>query len=95
MNKQIIIIITLVTIAIFLVMGMNCGQYDRSIPFVVLLVAAVFVCMYLLYQQKSIYKGMWHKPSNIFLFGYLIVSFQYLLDFCLGYKTYRVSSLSY
>lgn len=89
MNKQIIIIITLVTIAIFLVMGMNCGQYDRSIPFVVLLVAAVFVCMYLLYQQKSIYKGMWHKPSNIFLFGYLIVSFQYLLDFCLGYKTYH------
>lgn len=89
MNKQIIIIITLVTMAIFLVMGMNCGQYDRSIPFIVLLVAAAFVCMYLLYQQKSIYKGIWHKPSNVFLLSYLIVSFQYLLDFCLGYKTYH------
>lgn len=89
MNKQIIIIITLVALAIFFFMGLNYGQYDMSIPSIVLLVAAVFVCMYLLYQQKSIYKGMWHKPSNIFLFGYLIVSFQYLLDFCLGYKTYH------
>lgn len=89
MSKQIIIIITLVALAIFFLMGLNHEQHDKSIPLIVLLVSAVFICIYLLYQQKSVYKGMWHKPSNIFLFSYIVVSFQYLLDFCLGYKTYQ------
>lgn len=89
MKKQIITIASFIAVASFFVISFNYEQYNASIPVFIVLTAFIFLYLFYLYQQKSEYKGMWHKPSNIFILSYSIVSFQYLVDFCLGYKTYQ------
>lgn len=51
---------------------------------------AVFVniFIFLKYQQNSEFKGLWYKPSNVFIFAYLCVNFQYVVDLCLNYRLY-------
>ena len=89
MGKQIITILALIAITVISATSYNYIQYDERIPFLVIVTALIIVYLFFLYQQKTKYKGLWHKPSNIFIVSYLIVSFQYVLDFCLGYKTYQ------
>lgn len=53
-----------------------------------LVVVAIAVSAYLINQQRSDLKDWWIRPSNILLLGLLVVNLQYILDLCLGYKTY-------
>lgn len=45
------------------------------------------ICVFFTDGEHSLLKGYWLKPSNLFLFGYLVVNFQYILDYRLGIKT--------
>lgn len=85
--KRIIFLLFVSIVCIALLSSFN--TYDVRVPKVVVCLAFFFCYLFFLFQEKSIFKGMWHKPSNIFLICYMIVSFQYLIDFCLGYKTYQ------
>ena len=85
--KRIIVSLFVGIVCIALLSSFN--TYDVRVPKVVVCLASFFCFLFFMYQEKSIFKGMWHKPSNIFLFCYMIVSFQYLIDFCLAYKTYQ------
>lgn len=85
--KKIILILCVSVLCIAL--SSSFSTYDLRVPKAVAFFAFVFSFLFFFYQEKSSFAGMWHKPSNIFLFCYLIVSFQYLIDLCLGYKTYQ------
>lgn len=85
--KRIIVLLFVGVLCVALLSSFN--TYEVRVPKAVVFFAFLFSFLFFLYQEKSAFKGMWHKPSNIFLFCYLIVSFQYVIDLCLGYKTYQ------
>ena len=85
--KRIIVLLFVGVLCVALLSSFN--TYEVRVPKAVVFFAFLFSFLFFLYEEKSAFKGMWHKPSNIFLFCYLIVSFQYVIDLCLGYKTYQ------
>ena len=62
--------------------------YDIQWPKMCLIIALIVCVLHIFIQQTSDYKGMWYKPSNIFLLSYIIVSFQYVIDLIIGFKGY-------
>ena len=53
-----------------------------------LIVVAIAIIVYFISQQRSELKDWWVRPSNILLFGLMVVNMQYILDLCMGYKSY-------
>ena len=88
MIRSLLIYFSVITIIILCFFCADINAFDENIPKLILLIAFLFLFMFFVYQEKIYYKGMWHKPSNLFILSYFIVSFQYLIDFVLGYKTY-------
>lgn len=79
----ILLIVVIVSSITCIIVG---DDVHNLIPFVVC--AAIFLVFFFLFvQQNSEYKGRWYKPSNVFMLGFFIVSFQYLIDYCIGYKS--------
>lgn len=60
----------------------------------------VAICTFLFFRKMLTgpYKKQWIKPSNIFYLSYLIVNFQMLIDYWIGYKTvggYGIGVIAY
>lgn len=72
-----------------LLIASTMGKYDILAPQTCLVVVCFVVAYFLYYQQKSVYRNIWYKPSNVFVFAYLCVNFQYIVDLCLNYKGYN------
>lgn len=88
MIRRLLILFSIFVLIILYILSIDINKYDENILSVIVCFAFLFLFLFFVYQEKSVYKGMWHKPSNLFIFSYFIVSFQYLIDFFLGYKTY-------
>lgn len=50
------------------------------------IIVVIGVLIFIYYSQQSSLKDYWFKPSNLFLIAYLVVNFQFLLDYRLGLK---------
>ncbi len=72
------------TIAIY--MMMIPGPFSAPLIRNSLTAILISVVLFFLYSSKTQLKGYYLKPSNLFIIGYCIVNFQYIIDFLLGYK---------
>lgn len=88
MKKLGVSIISIMLALLLYVFSTEQDMYNNIVPKMVAFVVCIYSIWFFMYQQKTIYKGIWYKPSNIFLICYIIVSFQYVFDLVIGYKTY-------
>ncbi len=63
------------------------GVFSKTIFDIGMIVLILAVVIFFQYSQNTSLKGHWLKPSNLFIFAFLAVNFQYLLDYRLGLKT--------
>lgn len=61
-------------------------SFDNTIVGFSLIVAIISVLYWIAVQQKSKFKGLWAKPSNLFFLSNFIVSFQWIADVYFGYN---------
>lgn len=87
MKKIVSINISIVLLIIIIILMFAVNLSSHSICGECLLLVAIAFIIYFSNQQGSQLRGWWIRPSNIFLFGLLIVNLQYIIDFTLGYKT--------
>ena len=78
-----LIILFLIILSRFLFGDIN----DISFCSFSLIVVAIAIIVYFISQQRSELKDWWVRPSNILLFGLLVVNLQYILDLCMGYRS--------
>lgn len=83
-------VFSILSVFIGVMLGSLLGIQSNSInlPLVSILASAVLVVFFLVIQQKSEYKNIWYKPSNVFIISYLAVNLQYVFDLVLNFKTY-------
>lgn len=87
-NKVLSLLLCVVGIVFSLLFSYIDNRTDLFVPQVSMLIVLVVLCCFLLYQQSSEFRSYWYKPSNIFLLGYIIVNFQYVVDLLVGFKSY-------
>jgi len=58
----------------------------KSIILISLFVVAFCLFIIARFQQSSQLKGQWAKPSNVFLLAFIIIYYQYPVDYLIGYK---------
>ena len=88
MREKRCIFVSLLTLIPIAVASLVYSQYDIGGPILCMFVVVVLITTFIVYQQNSMYKGLWYKPSNVFLLSFLIVNFQYITDLVLGLKNY-------
>jgi len=93
MREERYILVSLLTLILIALASVSFGQYNINCPALCISAVILLTVTFLVYQQNSIYKGLWYKPSNVFLLSFLIVNFQYVFDLVVGFKKY--SSFDY
>ena len=66
---------------------MKTGQFDYWLFDICLVCAVISVVYFFIFSQSKSGKGIWLRPSYLFLFGYLAVNFQFLIDIRIGAKS--------
>lgn len=63
------------------------SQYRSIISYITLLVVLYALIRFCSFQQRSLFRNEWAKPSNLFLLALVVLYFQQTLDLELGYKS--------
>ena len=82
-----ILLVALMILSVFLYVIMGVSQPNKFIMTYSFIVVLICFTIMISAQQRSLLKGFWAKPSNIFFFALIIVFYQYLFDLYLGIKT--------
>lgn len=79
------IAIEVLLLILYYILGFN--TIDTGLQIGCIILVAVYAFIFIYHSQKGELRNCWAKPSNLFVAGFLIVYYQFLLDYLLGYKT--------
>ena len=86
LNKKTLLIAAILVLLLSLVAS-TVDIFGDSSPLITTIMATILFLTFICYQQQSELNGFWHKPSNIFVIGYICLNYQYLVDLVLGFKS--------